>query len=68
MRFEFLQADGTLCAAGVMKGAAVGRGGLVPNARSYAAMGMEVPSKPLPETVTHWLAAEAGLMNLARAT
>jgi len=68
MRFEFLQADGTLCAVGVMKGAAVGREGLVPNATSYAAMGMDLPQRPLPDAVTHWLAAEAGLMTLARAT
>lgn len=67
MRFEFLQHDGTLCAAGVMKGAAVSRQGLVPNATSYAAMGMVAPSRPLPDAVTHWLAAEASVMGLARA-
>ena len=36
MRFHFLRADGTVCATGYMKGAAVGRDGLVANDLSYA--------------------------------
>jgi acyl-CoA thioesterase FadM len=62
MRFEFLREDGTLCAAGYMKGAAVGRRGLVPNAESYARMGQAFEPRALPEAVQHWLAAEAAVM------
>lgn len=36
MRFEFLRADGSLCAAGYMKGAVVGKTGFVGNAAFYA--------------------------------
>jgi acyl-CoA thioesterase FadM len=64
MRFEFVSA-GRVCAAGYMKGAAVARDGLVPNARSYAAMGLEAPSSELPGPVRHWLAAEHGVVNAA---
>jgi acyl-CoA thioesterase FadM len=63
MRFEFVREDGALCAAGYMKGAAVGREGLVPNARSYATIGRTFAQEPLPEPVRHWLAAEAGVTN-----
>ncbi|WP_159608045.1 thioesterase family protein [Hydrogenophaga sp. PBL-H3] len=63
MRFEFLREDGTLCAAGYMKGAAVGRGGLVPNAESYALMGQAFKAQPLPAAVEHWLAAERAVMD-----
>ncbi len=62
MRFEFLREDGALCAAGYMKGAAVGRDGLVPNQRSYAKLGREFVQSALPRPVQHWLAAEAGVM------
>jgi acyl-CoA thioesterase FadM len=62
MRFEFLREDGTLCAAGYMKGAAVGRQGIVPNAESYARMGQAFTQQALPEAVRHWLAAEAAVM------
>jgi acyl-CoA thioesterase FadM len=61
MRFEFVR-DGRVHAAGYMKGAAVARGGLIPNAESYAAMNLAPLSKPLPSAVTHWLAAEQGVM------
>jgi acyl-CoA thioesterase FadM len=64
MRFEFLREDGTLCAAGYMKGAAVGRDGLVPNRRSYAKLGREFVHSTLPQAVQHWLAAEAGVMTV----
>lgn len=63
MRFEFLREDGTLCAAGYMKGAAVGRGGLVPNEHSYARMGHALELRPLPAAVQHWLAAESAVMD-----
>ena len=64
MRFEFMR-HGRVCAAGYMKGAAVARDGLVPNALSYAAIGLAVPEPTLPEPVRHWLAAEHGVMNAA---
>lgn len=57
MRFEFVS-EGKVCAAGYMKGAAVGREGFVPNAVSYGRMGLAVPEQPLPSSVSHWLAAE----------
>jgi len=63
LRFEFLREDGTLCAAGYMKGAAVGRDGLVPNAHSYARMGHTFEALPLPPAVEHWLAAERAVMS-----
>jgi acyl-CoA thioesterase FadM len=62
MRFEFLREDGTLCAAGYMKGAAVGRAGLVANAESYARMGRAFQPQALPVAVQHWLAAEAAVV------
>ena len=64
MRFEFVRA-GRVCAAGYMKGAAVARDGLVPNARSYGAMGQAPLAAALPSAVQHWLAAEHGVMNAA---
>ena len=62
LRFEFLKEDGSLCAAGYMKGAAVGRDGLVPNQRSYAKLDRVFVQSELPRPVRHWLAAEAGVM------
>jgi acyl-CoA thioesterase FadM len=62
MRFDFLREDGAVCAAGCTKGAAVGRGGLVPNAQSYARMGRPFERRPLPAAVEHWLAAERAVM------
>ena len=64
MRFEFMR-DGRVCASGYMKGAAVGPDGLVPNARSYAAIGLALFGAELPAPVRNWLAAEIGLMNAA---
>lgn len=64
MRFEFTDGD-RVCAAGYMKGAAVGKTGLVPNAQSYAAMGQPVYPAALPAPVRDWLAAETGLMGAA---
>ena len=65
MRFEFLREDGTLCAAGYMKGAVVGKGGLVPNTVSYAAISQTLPPAGLPAAVGHWLAAERDVLNAA---
>ncbi|MDH4448154.1 MAG: acyl-CoA thioesterase [Acidovorax sp.] len=62
MHFEFLREDGVLCAAGYMKGAAVSRDGLVPNQNSYAKLGRVFEPGDLPASVTHWLAAEAGVV------
>lgn len=68
MRFEFLREDGTLCAAGYMKGTAVSRSGLVPNVDSYARMGRAFEPLPLPGPVRHWLEAEAAVMAEAAAS
>ena len=62
MRFEFVREDGTLCAAGYMKGACVGKAGLVPNAQSYARVGRIFSPAALPAAVQHWLAAEAAAL------
>ncbi len=67
MRFEFIDARGAVCAAGYMKGAAVGREGLVPNAQSYAHLadhGFDLAT-PLPAPVKSWLAAESGVIAAA---
>ena len=64
MRFEFV-CRGKVCAAGYVKGAAVARGGLVPNAQSYAVMGRQPPTQALPAPVRDWLAAENGVINAA---
>jgi acyl-CoA thioesterase FadM len=64
MRFEFMR-EGKVCAAGYMKGAAVGKTGLVPNAESYAAMRLPLPATALPAPVRDWLAAEHGLIATA---
>jgi len=62
MRFDFLRTDGTVCATGYMKGAAVARTGLVANDVSYALLGVPHSPAALPEAVTHWLAAEQRAM------
>jgi acyl-CoA thioesterase FadM len=62
MRFEFVR-EGQVCAAGYMKGAAVARAGLVPNAESYAAMGLMPLQAALPAPVRDWLAAEHGVIS-----
>ncbi len=63
MRFDFLADNGMLYASGYMKGAAVGRDGLVNNSASYAKLHIDPPTSPLPDAVQHWLAAENTLMN-----
>jgi acyl-CoA thioesterase FadM len=65
MRFEFVDREGRLCAAGYVKGAVVGRQGLVPNAQSWPLMGLQcVQHMPVP--VAHWLAGESALMASTR--
>jgi acyl-CoA thioesterase FadM len=64
MRFEFVDGE-RVCAAGYMKGAAVGRDGLVANAISYAALGQPPLDAALPGPVRRWLEAEQGLMQTA---
>jgi acyl-CoA thioesterase FadM len=64
MRFEFASGE-RVCAAGYMKGAAVARSGLVPNAESYAAMGLVLLANALPAPVRDWLAAEHGVVGAA---
>jgi acyl-CoA thioesterase FadM len=62
MRYEFRRRDGGLCAVGYMKGAAVGREGLVRNETSYARAGREFVAKPLPPCIHQWIQAESSLM------
>ncbi|MCZ8236225.1 MAG: hypothetical protein O9335_13830 [Inhella sp.] len=50
-----------LCAAGYVKGAVVGKQGLVPNAQSCALLGWEQDTR-MPAPVAHWLAGEEALM------
>ena len=57
VRFDFVR-DGELCATGIMKGAAVGPGGLVPTAEVYPALGHHEPSPTLPPDVQAWIAAD----------
>jgi acyl-CoA thioesterase FadM len=64
MRFEFLDGE-RVCAAGYMKGAAVGRDGLVRNEESYAALGVPLQGAALPGPVQQWLHAERGVMDAA---
>jgi acyl-CoA thioesterase FadM len=64
MRFEFLDGE-RVCAAGYMKGAAVGRGGLVGNVESYAALGQPLFAAAMPAPVRQWLDAERGLVQAA---
>jgi acyl-CoA thioesterase FadM len=61
MRFEFLDGD-KVCASGYMKGASVGKEGLIKNVDSYAQLGQAVLPNPIPDAVEHWLAAEKSVM------
>ena len=65
MRFEFVDAQGRLCATGYVKGAVVGPQGLVPNAQSWPLMGLQRIDH-LPAAVAHWLAGEQALMAAPR--
>jgi acyl-CoA thioesterase FadM len=64
MRFEFLDGE-KVCASGYMKGAAVGKAGLIANVESYARLGLVVLDSPIPQAVEHWLAAEKTVMTQA---
>ncbi len=57
LRFEFLR-GGELCAAGYVKGAAHGRGGLVRSAEIYPVLGYAMESPALPEEVLAWIGAD----------
>jgi acyl-CoA thioesterase FadM len=65
MHFEFI-ADGKVCAAGYMKGAAVSKQGLVKNVQSYALLGVPLPDMPMPPAVAHWLLSEQSLIESTR--
>jgi acyl-CoA thioesterase FadM len=65
MHFEFI-ADGKVCAAGYMKGAAVSKQGFVQNAQSYALLGLPLSTEPLPQAVQHWQASERSLVESFR--
>ncbi len=62
LRFEYLNTAGQICAVGYSKGAAKSRAGLVRNAVSYAAMGIEFDPQPLPAAVQNWIEAEKGMI------
>ena len=61
MRFEFV-CQGKISAAGYMKGAAVSKQGLVPNALAYQLLGLAMPTHTLPPAVQHWIDAENCMM------
>ncbi len=63
MRFEFLDGD-KVCASGYMKGAAVSKAGLVPNTKSYEALGIALLPNAIPVPVQHWLEAEKSVITL----
>lgn len=63
LSFQFTTLDGTLCAAGYSKGAAVSRDGLVTNDVSFQALGVAQPKVTLPDAVTAWKESEAKLMS-----
>lgn len=62
MRFEFLDGD-RVYARGYMKGAAVGKSGIVSNTETYAALGLPVLANAIPSAVSHWLTAEKAVMS-----
>ena len=62
MRFEFRKLGGAVCAAGYMKGAVVGKQGLISNEQSYAAASHSLEAKELPAHVAQWMQAESTLM------
>jgi acyl-CoA thioesterase FadM len=63
LKFEFIDEAGKICATGYSKGAAKSRTGLVPNAKSYAAMGLAPDFAPLPDAVAHWIESESALIS-----
>ncbi|MEL7430163.1 MAG: acyl-CoA thioesterase [Pseudomonadota bacterium] len=58
MKFEFVDCDDRICAAGYIKGAAVSKQGFVPNQIAFGKMGIDFEQKPLPAAIMHWLASE----------
>lgn len=60
--FEFLSAEGTLCAKGYSKGAMVSDKGLVPIEQSFDVLGSNRQDIPLPEAVINWKESEKNLM------
>lgn len=62
IRFDFLRLDGALCARGYVKGATVGRSGLVPNREAYAGARLRMPTRALPVAVQRWRHAEDALL------
>jgi acyl-CoA thioesterase FadM len=60
MRFEFVK-DGQVMAVGHVKGAAVGRQGIVDSGEVYRGLGFDPVSPAFPRSVTAWLEAESAL-------
>lgn len=60
--FEFLTMDGTLCATGYSKGAAISAKGLVHNDQAFQALGIKKQSPSLPKAVTCWKESEEQLI------
>ncbi len=63
LHFRFSTLDGTLCASGYSKGAAVSRKGLVTNDASFQALGLSKPEMILPDAVLEWRKSEAKLIS-----
>ncbi len=61
--FQFRAMDGTLCATGYAKGAALSRNGLVTNDQSFKAFGVPQPASALPDAVVQWKESEAKLIS-----
>jgi acyl-CoA thioesterase FadM len=56
-RFEFVRGE-EICATGFVKGAASRRGGLVPNAEIYPALGHAAASPALPDELRSWIESD----------
>ncbi|KIN63287.1 Thioesterase domain-containing protein [Sulfitobacter noctilucicola] len=63
LRFEFLKMDGTLCASGYSKGAALSRSGLVQTETALQALGKKLEMPVLPEAVVRWVESEKLLLD-----
>jgi acyl-CoA thioesterase FadM len=65
METTFIREDGAIAAKGIVKGAAVGRNGLVPMTQGIAALqeltGETIQVPPMPEHVQRWIDAEKSL-------
>ncbi len=62
LRFEFLRMDGTLCATGYSKGAALSRKGLVDTQTALKALGKSPAMPDLPQAVNRWIESEKLLL------